>query len=107
MDRIRNLWDAFLRHCSDAFSGFVRYVARWLLTIGDAVSQLLNVVIFFSQNANESISGRAWRLHKKYAFWYIIKVSIDWLASPMEADHCQASHKADVARAARLLREQA
>jgi hypothetical protein len=106
MDRLRDIWDTFVRNCSDAFHIFVRNFVRWLLTIGDALSQVANVVIFFGDNANESVSGRAWRLRDKYRFWGIMKVVIDKCASPFEENHCEASHKADVARAARLLRNQ-
>jgi hypothetical protein len=106
MERLRDLWDSFVRDCSYAFYSFLRHLIQYVITIGDALSQLINVIVFFSQNANESVSGRAWRLRNKYAFWGIMHKVIDWCASPFEADHCEASHKADVGRAARLLRNQ-
>ena len=41
-------------------------IIDYLIRVGDAVSQLLNVVFLFSQNPNESISGRCYRMrHKK------------------------------------------
>lgn len=83
-------------------NSFVNYLIR----VGDALSQVANVVLFFGDNANESVSGRAWRLHKTYKFWNVVKICIDWVVSPLEVDHCESSHKADVSRAARLLRNQ-
>ena len=85
---------------------WVRAVRDYFVRVGDALSQLVNVVILFSDNPNESISGRAWRRREQSHFWGIMRVTIDWLASPVEADHCEKSHTADVGRAARLLRNQ-
>jgi len=84
---------------------FLSATLNYLHRVGDALSQLLNVIVFNSKNPNESISGRSWRM-RRYYFWGKMRVLIDWLASPFEEDHCQRSHEADVARAARLLREQ-
>ena len=81
-------------------------IISYLIRVGDAFSQLLNVLVLFGDNANESISGRAWRLHKQSKVWAAVRIIIDYLASPLELDHCEASHKADVSRAARLLRNQ-
>ncbi len=106
MERLRNIWDAFVRHCSDALHSFLRHALEYVITTGDALSQLVNVVVFFSDNANESVSGRAWRLRNKHFFWGIMHKVIDWCALPFESDHCQLSHKADVSRAARLMRDQ-
>ena len=48
-------------------------IIDYLIRVGDAVSQLLNVVFLFSQNPNESISGRCYRMrHKKQ--WQIALV---------------------------------
>ena len=80
-------------------------ILQYFIRVGDAVSQLLNVVIFFSMNPNESISGRSWRLRQN-RFWGKMRISIDWLASPLETDHCEKSHANDVARAAALIRDQ-
>ena len=106
MEWLRNTWNAFVKNVVEGFYTALHYVTRHLLTIGDALSQVANVVLFLGDNANESVSGRAWRLHKTSKFWNVIKVSIDWFASPFEENHCEASHKADVGRAARLLRNQ-
>ena len=106
MERLHNLWNSAVRYSSNAAHSCWRYVVRYLLTVGDSLSQVANVVLFLGDNANESVSGRSWRLRNKHLFWGIMHKVIDWLASPFEADHCEASHKADVARAARLLRNQ-
>ncbi len=37
----------------------------YLLRCGDALSQLINVVIFLSDNPNESLSGRSYRQLQK------------------------------------------
>jgi len=78
---------------------------KYLKRVGDATSQLANVVIFLGENANESISGRSWRLRQNW-FWGKMRTLIDWLASPFEADHCEKSHMNDVARAATLIKDQ-
>jgi len=38
--------------------------------------------------------------------WNKIRISIDWLASPLEADHCKKAYDADVSKAAKLMRNQ-
>ncbi len=78
---------------------------NYLIRIGDATSQWINVVFLFSVNPNESISGRCWRMRTHY-FWGKIRIAIDWLASPFEKDHCQKSYINDVARAAALIKDQ-
>lgn len=79
---------------------------QYFVRLGDAVSQLVNVAFFFSDNPNESLSGRAWRNRNKSRFWGIMKAVIDFIAYPFEKDHCEKSHLADVTRAGRLLRNQ-
>jgi cell division inhibitor SulA len=76
----------------------------YLIRVGDAFSQLANVVFFNSKNPNESISGRSWRM-RKHPFWGKIRVLVDWLASPFEEDHCRKSHEADIGRAEKFLAE--
>ena len=73
-------------------------VGRYLLRVGDALSQLINVTVFFGKNPNESVSGRSWRLRDK-RFWGLMVKVIDFLASPFEDDHCKKSHEADIRRA--------
>lgn len=85
---------------------YLQPLFNYLIRVGDVLSQLINVVLFLGENANESVSGRAWRLHETSKVWNVAKICIDWIASPLEANHCEASYKADVSRAAKLLREQ-
>ena len=78
-------------------------VGRYLIRIGDALSQLINVVFLFSQNPNESISGRCYRMrHKKQ--WSIAMTVVDFLFSPIEEAHCEKAYDNDVLRASELLK---
>ena len=69
----------------------------YLVRIGDALSQLLNVIIF-DGDPNYSVSGDAYRLKRG-----ILRAVIDWLASPWEADHCLMAYLNDVDKARKLL----
>ncbi|MDH0100120.1 hypothetical protein N7320_02170 [Stutzerimonas stutzeri] len=71
---------------------------RWLRAL-DAVSQLLNVLLFNGES-NHSISGDAYRFRRER-----LRRLIDWLFSPFEPDHCRASHLADLERAKSLMVE--
>jgi len=106
MEYLTSLWNSLISASKAFLYAAWREVLHYVVHIGDALSQLINVVVFFSDNPNESVSGRAWRLRTKYRFWGILKVVIDFVASPLEEDHCEMSHKGDVSRAAKLLREQ-
>ena len=78
-------------------------IIDYLIRVGDAVSQLLNVVFLWSQNPNESISGRCYRMrHKKQ--WSIAMTVIDFLFSPIQAKHCEKAYDNDVLRASELLK---
>mgnify|MGYP000158459460 FL=1 len=59
---------------------------RWeLLQVLYAVSRLVNAI--FGGWADETISGRCWRLrHRKPWCW--LRPVIDWLVTPLERDHC-------------------
>jgi hypothetical protein len=70
--------------------------SRWL-KVGDAMSQLANVMLLprhRETTANESISGRAHRLG-----WRRLERIIDALFSPWQDNHCRRAHEADVQRA--------
>lgn len=72
-----------------------------LLKIGDALSQLVNVMLLPNHRhttPNESISGRAHRCG-----WKRTERVIDWLFSPWEKNHCKASYEADIQRALDLV----
>jgi len=79
-------------------------IVNYLIRVGDAISQLINVAFLFGQSANESISGRAWRQRNTHRSWGIMRILIDWIASPLESDHCEKSYNNDVVRAALLLK---
>ena len=71
--------------------------------IGDAISQLINVAFLpkhIDTNANESISGRAYRSN-----WICTVKTIDWLFSWYEKNHCRLSYEADIDRAKKLLEQ--
>jgi hypothetical protein len=71
-----------------------------LIKLGDATSQLGNVLLF-NGDPNYSISGDAYRYKREW-----LRRFIDWLASPWEQDHCRLAHENDVSKAERLLQEQ-
>lgn len=70
------------------------YVRR----VGSAISQLLNVLILFGKDENESISGRAYREP-----WYfaerLINAVIFW-----DEQHCREAYMNDLRRAAQTLK---
>jgi len=73
----------------------------YFVRIGDALSQLLNVLVYpQTGQANHSLSGDAYRFKRK-----VLMYVIDLVDSPFERDHCQMAHSADVSRAAKLLNE--
>ena len=75
---------------------------QYLIRIGDATSQWLNVVFLLSKNPNESISGRAYRM-RRCSGWKQVRYLIDIVFLPFEKDHCKASYDADLKRAAIML----
>jgi len=91
--------DFLLSYARSWFSGICNYGLR----VGDAVSQLINTAIFFSNNPNESLSGRSYR-QKRHWFWGKMYKLLNWAFSPFQQDHCKKSHDADVARASELLK---
>ena len=71
------------------------------IKVGDALSQLLNVLLLPKHKyttANESISGRAYRCR-----WTRTQKLIDWIFSPFEKDHCRKAFESDLVRAKNLL----
>lgn len=77
-------------------------VTSYIIRVGDATSQWLNVVFLFSLNPNESISGRAYRLRKFFG-WREAQKAIDFLFLPFEPEHCKAAYEADLKRAEDVL----
>lgn len=76
---------------------------RYLIRVGDALSQFLNVLILFGKNPNESISGRAWRLRATPG-WRQLRIVIDFLFSYWQEEHCREAFFNDLLRARQLLR---
>jgi hypothetical protein len=72
---------------------------NWLIRLGDAFSQFLNVLVF-GGDSNHSISGDAWRFKRER-----LRKTIDFVFYPFERDHCFKAHVHDVRKASRLLRE--
>jgi|TARA_R100000482_G_scaffold123859_2_gene74859 hypothetical protein len=83
---------------SDWFFRFGAYLVR----CGDALSQLINVVFFLSQNPNESLSGRSYRQQEDW-FWGGMMFVLNLLFRLLETDHCEKAYKADIQRASKLL----
>jgi len=66
-----------------------------LIRIGDAFSQLLNVLIF-NGHPNESLSGRAWRTKSK---WYKVIDALLWF----DKNHCMTAYINDLNYAKELV----
>lgn len=88
------------------YSDWFLRVGTYFIRCGDALSQLLNVVIFLSENPNESLSGRSYRMRRNW-FWGKMLVVIDLLFRPFESNHCRKAHENDVRRASILLKDSA
>jgi hypothetical protein len=79
-------------------------IISYLISVGDATSQLLNATVFFSLNANQSLSGRCYTQRDEALFGTLRKV-INWGAETIfnEEDHCREAYLSDIARASKLL----
>jgi len=77
---------------------FINYLSR----VGDAISQLLNVLILFGNNANESISGRSHRLKSRFRSWAWLNAFIDFIFG---RDHCELAYLNDINRAKKTISE--
>lgn len=66
-----------------------------LIRIGDACSQLANVV-FLNGHPNESLSGRAWRTQ---SLWYKVIDFLFWF----DDHHCQTAYYNDIKYARELI----
>jgi hypothetical protein len=75
---------------------------EYVVRVGDATSQLVNVAVLFGDNANESVSGRSHRLKDKHKAWSWMNASINFV---FDDDHCERAYNNDVARAAKTLGE--
>lgn len=66
-----------------------------LIRFGDALSQLMNVILL-NGHPNESLSGRAWRTQSK---WRHVIDAILWF----DKDHCKTAYFNDLKYAKTLL----
>lgn len=69
-------------------------MANWLMRTGDAFSQLFNVV-FLNGQANESVSGRAYRCN-----WQNTEATIDFF---LGFGHCLKAYNSDLIRAQQVI----
>ena len=81
---------------------FIVGLCRYGVRVGDAVSQLINVVVFLNDNPNESLSGRSYR-EKHHWFWGKMLKVIDFLFFLLEEEHCRKSYENDLKRASTLI----
>lgn len=65
----------------------------------DATSQLFNVIIFDGE-ANNSISGDAYRFKRER-----LRKFVDFLFSPWEKEHCRLAYEKDVYYACQLCKQ--
>lgn len=79
-------------------------VLTYFIRVGDATSQWLNVVLFFSDNPNESISGRAYR-QREVPVWRYVHKTLDLIFWVFKKEHCRLSYEADVVRANKTIEE--
>jgi hypothetical protein len=86
----------------DKFDEALKETLGYVVRVGDATSQLVNVAILLGDNANESVSGRSHRLKDKSKAWAWLGASIDYV---FDDKHCERAYNNDVARAAKTLSE--
>jgi hypothetical protein len=86
----------------DKFDEALEETLEYVIRVGDATSQLINVAVLFGDNANESVSGRSHRLKDKSKAWAWLGASINFV---FDDDHCERAYNNDVTRAAKTLNE--
>lgn len=77
----------------------------YFFTVGDALSQLSNAVLFNSKDANQSISGRSYRQKDSSWFWGKMYIFVNFLFQKVDQDHCKASHDNEILRAKKFISE--
>lgn len=75
---------------------------QYVIRVGDASSQLVNVAFLFGTNANESVSGRAHRLRNKSKGWNTLRAAINFA---FDDNHCEQAYLKDVERAENTVKE--
>lgn len=73
-------------------------IISYLMRVGDATSQWINVALLGGMNPNESVSGRAWRLHTESNAWNVTMRVIDTVFF-WQDQHCKAAFSRDFQRA--------
>jgi len=92
-----------MQHFYNSWRSWGASALDYFIRFGDAVSQLINVVFFFSVNPNESLSGRAHRQNNVW-FWRAVETLINGAFRVFQTDHCKKAHEKDMSRAAKFLR---
>jgi len=69
----------------------------YLISVGDATSQLVGRILTWTANPNESISGAAWRKRARYP---LVQRGIDLL---LGEGHCRTAYEGDLRRAYELI----
>lgn len=75
---------------------------QYFIHVGDATSQLINTAVLFSNNPNESVSGRAYRLNDEEG-WKQAEKAINFVFKRWGDDHCKQAFLNDLSRARQLL----
>ena len=73
-------------------------VKAYFIRVGDALSQLVNVAVLLGENANESISGRAFRRQRHSLPWRIVYNTVNFLFFN-QFNHCRHAYLQDLHRA--------
>lgn len=75
---------------------------QYFIHVGDATSQLINTAVLLSNNPNESVSGRAYRLNDEQG-WKQAEKAINFVFKHWGDDHCKQAFLNDLSRARQLL----
>ncbi len=85
-----------------------RVSARWVIRVGDAGSQLMNVIVL-NGDPNESVSGRCYRrviidgsnnAGWRFGLWFVDK----GFTAIGQTKHCQKAYLADILKARLLVK---
>jgi len=86
----------------DKVDAALKEALDYVVRVGDATSQLVNVAVLFGDNANESVSGRSHRLKDNSKAWAWMNASINFV---FDDDHCERAFLNDVTRAAKTMNQ--
>lgn len=65
---------------------------HWLMQTLIALDQLINAALCGGW-ADETMSSYAWRMEQESKPWGFMRRVIDWLASPIQSDHCHKAYE--------------